>query len=224
MKRTTSIILAILLASTLVGCGSKNNNPEEELCPGKQPGVADKEPTPAAGFDTTVNMDFSSMDTRGKKVTNEIFAGTDKGAWLLFWRTDNDKSMDELKKLNEMIPTAEKNGYKIIGIVMDGDKNPEKAKEMTENIGFTNILWNNEVEKIYGDVLPFFTKEFHEENKNNFTNLPTTPKAGDPVSTATNSRGQIQTSCNLVPLVKEQIEDYWIKNNGNDTYEELTSK
>lgn len=94
----------------------------------------------AEGFDTTVDMSFTTTDTKGDTVTNDIFSGTDKGVWIVFWQTDNDKTAAELEKLNGMLDTAEKSGYKIVGVVMDGKDQPDKAKEMTEKLGFTNIV------------------------------------------------------------------------------------
>lgn len=220
MKKILSIAIAAMLALSLAGCGNTNSSSDEELCPGKQPGVAGNPPVLAEGFDTTVDMSFSTVDTNGNAVTNEIFAGTDHGVWLIFWQTDNDKTAAELEKLNGMLATAEENGYKIVGVVMDGKKNPEKAKEMTANLGFSNIVWNEEVAARYEGVGAFFTEEYHKENAENFANLKNPPKAGDPVSARTNSRGQMQSSCVLIPISETKIEEMW-QNNSNATYEEL---
>ena len=220
MKKFLSITIVAMLALSLMACGNKQQKTDEELCPGKQPGVAGKPPVMAEGFDTTVDMSFTTTDTKGNTVTNDIFSGTDKGVWIVFRQTDNDKTAAELEKLNGMLDTAEKSGYKVVGVVMDGKDQPDKAKEMTEDLGFTNIVWNDEVAKRYEGVDAFFTEAFHKENAENFAMLENPPKAGDPVSVRANSRGQLQSSCVLVPMSEAKIEDMW-KNNSNATYEEL---
>lgn len=175
----------------------------------------------AEGFDQTVDMTFHTKDTNGTPVTNEIFSGTERGVWLVFWQTDNDKSLTELTRLNDMLPIAKENGYKIVGIVMDGEENSDKAKEMTTNLGFTNIIWNDEVASRYNGISNFFSKEFYENNKELYSQFIVMPNLGDPVSGLANSRGQLQSSCTMIPMSNEKIEEQWKNNNSNATFEEL---
>ena len=221
MKKLLALILSVILVISLAGCADKQSNTDDKICPGKQPGVAGKPPVKADGFDPNVNMDFSSKDTMGNPVTNKIFADAKRGVWLVFWQTDNDKSEAELKKMKEMLPIAQENGYKIIGVVMDGEKNPDKAKKMTADLDFTNIIYNNEVEKIYGDAGKFFTEKYYKDNKIDLSKFSEPIKVGDPVSTRANYRGQLQSSCYLVPIGKKKVEEIWKSNDSNATYEEL---
>jgi len=221
MKKIIAILMAALMAASLAGCAGKQTSQDEEICPGKQIGDEGVPPTMAEGLDPTVDMSFTTVDTNGKSVTNEIFAGTEKGVWLVFWQTDNDKSEAELKRLDDMIPTAEENGYKIIGIVMDGEKNKNTVKEMTADLGFSNLIWNDEVASRFDGVAQFFTEQFYKENQSDLEQLDPKPSCGDPVSTRANSRGQIVTSCTLVPVSIEKMERLMQDNDSNMTYEEL---
>ncbi len=220
MKKLMSVFLSAIFAVSLTACSaSKTSN--NEICPGKQPGVEGKAPVMAAGFDSNEKMNFSSVDLNGNKVTNNIFADCKRGTWLVFWQADNDKSREEIKKLNAMLPIAKENGYKIVGIVMDGEKNLKKAKEMTADIEFTNIIYNKEIAEIYKDAGAFFTEKYYKDNAEGLTQMIPKPKMGDPVTTRTNKRGQIQSSCYLVPLSKTQLEEMWKNIDSNATYEEV---
>lgn len=221
MKKIIAILMAALMAASLAGCAGKQAAQDDDICPGKQPGVAGNPPVMAEGFDPTVDMRFTTVDTNGNFVTNEIFAGTEKGVWLVFWKTDNGKSESELKRMNDMLSTAEENGYKIVGIVMDGEKNTKKAKEMTADLKFTNIIWNDEVASRFDGVAQFFSKEYYDENLEEYEKFEAVPDFGDPVSTYANSRGQIQSSCYLVPPSNEKIEEMWKTINANASFEEL---
>jgi|GEM_PF-2395890 len=221
MKKFISICLSGIVAISLTACSATKSSNNDEICPGKKPGAAGKPPVMAEGFDPNEKMDFSSVDLKGNKVTNNIFADCKRGTWLVFWQTDNDKSMAELKKLNEMLPIAKENGYKIVGIVIDGEKHLKKAKEMTSGIEFTNIIYNKEVAAIYKGVEQFFTEKYYKDNAKDLAQMTPQPKIGDPVTTRTNKRGQIQTSCYLVPVGKINLEEIWKKNDSNLTYEGL---
>jgi hypothetical protein len=221
MKKFISIFLSGIVAISLTACSATKSSNNDEICPGKKPGAAGKPPVMAEGFDPNEKMDFSSVDLKGNKVTNNIFADCKRGTWLVFWQTDNDKTMAELNKLNEMLPIAKENSYKIVGIVIDGEKNLKKAKEMTSDIEFTNIIYNKEVEAIYKDTGAFFTEKFYKDNAKDLAQITPQPKMGDPVTTCTNKRGQLQSSCYLVPIGKKNLEEMWKNNNSNATYEEL---
>lgn len=221
MKKMIAILMAVLISASLAGCAGKQTAQDDEICPGKQSGAAGNAPVQAEGFDPTADMSFTTVDTDGNSVTNEIFAGTDKGVWLVFWQTDNDKSETELKRLNDMLAIAEENGYKIVGVVMDGEKNTKAAKEMAADLSFTNIIWNDEVASRFDGVAQFFSKEYYDENLETYEQLESAPDFGDPVSTYANSRGQIQSSCFLVPPSNEKIEDIWKTINANASFEEL---
>lgn len=221
MKKIIAVLMAALMTASLAGCAGKQTSQDEEICPGKQPGVAGQPPVMAEGFDPTVDMSFTTVDTNGNAVTNEIFAETEKGVWLIFWQTDNGKSESELKRMNDMLSTAEENGYKIVGIVMDGEKNKKKAKEMAEDLGFTNLIWNDEVALRFDGMAQFFSKKYYDENLEEYKKFEVVPDFGDPVSTYANSRGQIQSSCYLVPPSNEKIENMWKTINANATFEEL---
>ena len=221
MKKVSAILLAALMTASLAGCVGGKPALDEDICPGKLLGDEGTPPVQAEGFDPTVDMSFTTVDTNGNPVSNEIFAGSDKGVWLVFWQTDNGKSETELKRLNDMLSTAEENGYKIVGVVMDGEKNGQKAKEMTLDLDFTNILWNGEVAARYSGVADFFTESFYKENQEDLEKMEPKPNLGDPISTRANSRGQIQTSCTLVPISNEKMEQLMKDNNSNATYEEL---
>jgi hypothetical protein len=224
MKKFISIFLSAMLAVSLTACSTPQSSIDDEICPGKKPGAAGKPPVMADGFDPNEKMDFSSVDLKGNKVTNNIFADCKRGTWLVFWQTDNDKTMAELQKLNEMLPIAKENGYKIVGIVIDGEKNLKKAREITADIEFTNIIYNKEVEAIYKDVGMFFTEKFYKDNAKDLAQFTPPPKMGDPVTTRANKRGQLQSSCYLVPVGKKKLEEIWKNNDSNATYEELNEQ
>ena len=166
-------------------------------------------------------MSFTTVDTKGNSVTNEIFDGSERGVWLLFWETENEKSAAALAQLEGLLPDAEENGYKIIGVVMDGEENPETAAEMTADLHFDNLVWNNEMAQRYEGIIDFFNGTHYEENKQDYSQMNPQPHPGDPISTRTNSRGQIQTSCTLVPLTDEQILSRMQEFDSNMTYDEL---
>lgn len=221
MKKIITILTASLLAFSLVGCSNTQNTVDEDICPGKQLGEEGIPPAMAEGFDLTVDMSFNTTDTNGNAITNEIFSEADKGVWLVFWQTNNDKSSAELKRLNDMLPIAKDNGYKIVGIVMDGEKNPDQAKEMTSELEFNNIIWNEEVASRFDGVAQFFSKEYYAENLETYQQFESIPDLGDPVSTYANSRGQIQSSCFLLPPSNEKIENIWKTINANASFDEL---
>lgn len=225
MKKWIAILLTVTLAFSLAACGTKDEyDPTDDLCPGKQPGVSGNAPTQVEGFDPNEDMSFTTKDVDGKTVTNEIFAGTERGVWLVFWQTDSKKSAAELEKLNGLTDIAAENGYKILGVVMDGEKNADKAKEMTNGLNFDNILWNDSMALRYEGIVDFFTKEYFEENKVIFEQFNPVPQLGNPISTRTNSRGQMQTACYLVQLESEKIVETWKNNDSNATYEELVNE
>ena len=222
MKKSLTLLLTFLLTLSLAACGTKEEyDPTDDICPGKQPGVAGNEPVRAEGFDSDEDMSFETKDCKGNIVTNEIFSGTEHGVWMLFWETSSKKSVTELQTLNSMVDIAAKNGYKILGVVIDGEKNEKKAAEMTADLNFDNIIWNDSMAVHYPGIEDFFTKEYYEENKENFQGLDPMPALGNPVSTRTNSRGQVQTSCFLVPMEKNELERIWENNDSNASYEEL---
>lgn len=225
MKKSITILLAAMMVLTLSACSGKEDyDPTEDICPGKQPGVAGNAPVLAEGFDPNEDMSFTTADVNGNPVTNEVFAGTERGVWVVFWRTDNDKSEKELQKLNGLVDTANENGYKILGVVMDGEENADQAKEISNGLKFDNIIWNHSMSLIYEGIDAFFTKEYFEENKETIAQLDPVPKPGDPVSTRANSRGQLQSSCYLVPVGEEKLEEIWTNNDSNATYEELVNQ
>lgn len=219
-KKLIAILMTGILATSLVACGNTNKI-QEDICPGKTLGAEGQPMVRAEGFDPTVDMSFKTVDTNGNPVTNKIFEGSERGVYLVFWQTDNDKTIAELEKLNGLVDTAKEHQYKIVGVVMDGEKNAERAKDMAKDLKFENIIWNEEVASRYIGVEDFFSKEFHEDNKADLSQFNEMPKAGDPVSTRTNSRGQIQTSCTLVPIDAEKIEEIIKNNDSNATYGEL---
>lgn len=221
MKKIITMLIAALLIVSLAGCTNTQDTADKDICPGKQLGDEGAPMTKAEGFDQTVDMSFNTVDTNGNPVTNNVFSGTERGTWLVFWQTDNHKSITELKRLNNMLPIAEENGYKVVGIVMDGERNSKKAKEMTSELNFTNIVWNDEVAARYDGISDFFSKEFYEKNKEMYAQFTVMPELGEPVSTRVNSRGQLQTSCSLVTISDKKIEGMWKNNDSNATYEEL---
>lgn len=221
MKRFPAFVAALLAVLTLVGCGNSSAPQNEDICPGKQVGSEGVSPTRAEGFDETEDMRFTTVDTKGNTVTNEIFHGSERGVWLLFWQTDNEKSASALAQLEGLLPEAQKNGYKVIGVVMDGEKHSEAAANMTANLHFDNLIWNDEMAQRYDGVIDFFAGTHYEKNKEDYDQMEPKPRPGDPISTRTNSRGQIQTSCTLVPLTDEQILSRMQEIDSNMTYDEL---
>lgn len=233
MKRFLTVLLTVALTLSLTGCGAKEEAalPEDttvvtggDFCPGKLVGPEGTPMTPAAGFDETEDMSFTTVDVHGNTVTNDIFAGTDRGIWVVFWLADSDKSAAELIKLDGLTDKAAEYGYKILGVVMDGEKHADKARELAGELTFDNIIWNDSMALRYDGVWKFFTPEFYEENAENFAGLDSAPALGNPISTRTNSRGQIQTSCALVPLSEEKLTETWKDNDSNATYEELVAE
>lgn len=225
MKKMMMLFTTALLVLSLAGCTSGQQGAvDEDICPGKQIGDESVPMTKAEGFDPTVDMSFTTKDIEGNIVANEVFAGTERGAWLVFWQTDNDKSAAELARLDALREVAEENGYQIVGVVMDGEKNAEKAKEMSADMGFLNIVWNDEVDKRFSEVGDFFTKEYYDANQEMYEQLTVKPNLGDPVSTYTNSKGQIQSSCILVPISDEKLKAVWKEIDANATYEDLIAK
>lgn len=232
IKKSIMILITGIIATSLVACSNTNGNTkgildtniseiQGDFCPGKELGPEGQPMTLAEGFDTTVDMSFKTVDTNGNPVTNEIFAGSEHGVYLIFWQTDNDKTIAELEKLNSLVDVAKEHKYKIVGVVMDGEKNSKKAKDIAKDLKFQNIIWNKEVASRYVGVEDFFSEEFHEANKENFSQFSEIPKVDDPVSTLANSRGQVQSSFVLVPMDAEKIEEMIKNNDSNATYEEL---
>lgn len=230
MKRTIKIFLAAALALSLAACApaaqkpdapDTDNAPQGDFCPGKQIGPEGAPMARPAGFDPDEDMSFTTTDVAGNEVTNEIFAGSDRGVWVLFWRTDSDKSAPELEKLNGLTNEAAKHGYKILGVVMDGQENREKAAAMIDGLSFDNIIWNDSMAQRFEGIETFFTEEFFEENSKDMQGWDAIPGVKDPVSAYTNSRGQIQGPAYLVSLSEEKLTRFWEKNNSNATYEEL---
>lgn len=221
MKKLITMLMAVIITTSMIGCAKKQAVQDEDICPGKLLGDECSPMAMADGFDQTIDMTFHTKDTNGMSVTNEIFSGTEHGVWLIFWQTDNDKSLTALTQLNDMLPIAEENGYKVVGIVMDGEENFDKAKEMTTDLGFSNIIWNDEVASRYSGVSNFFSKEYYENNKELYSQITVMPNLGDPVSTMANSRGQLQSSCTLIPMSNEEIENKWRSIDSNATFEEL---
>lgn len=223
MKKWIAILLAAIMALSLAACGTTEEyDISENLCPGKQPGVSGNEPTQAEGFDPNEDMSFTTKDLTGNAVTNEIFAGTERGVWVLFWQTASKKSAAELEKLNGLVDVAAENGYKILSIVMDGEKNAETAKKMVTGLDFEHIVWNDSMALRFHGVEEFFTEEYYTDNSDLLKELEF--EVGDPISTRTNSRGQIQSSCNLVQPTSEKIADILKNNDSNATYEELVNQ
>lgn len=233
LNRLMSFSLAAVLAFSLTACGQKetpapNNGgasseipPAGDLCPGKALGPEGAPVTPAAGFDPNEDMSFTTTDVAGNEVTNEIFAGSDRGVWVVFWRTDSEKSAAELTKLNGLTDEAAQYGYQILGVVMDGEEDPDKTAEMTSELSFDNIVWNESMAVRFAGIEDFFSEEFFESNKDQFDELP---GAKDPVSTCTNSRGQMQSPCTLFPLSEEKIVSMMENLDCNATYEELMAE
>lgn len=222
MKRISLMLAALLALLSLAGCTSASN-PQSSggICPGKLLGDEGVEPIRAAGMDPTENMDFNTVDTCGNPVTNQVFADNERGVWLMFWQTDSEKSAAALAQLEALLPQAEEQGYQIVGVVMDGGQNPEKAAQMTDGLHFVNLVWNEEMAKRYDGIMAFFDGTRYEEDREDYEHMDPQPVPGDPVSTRANSRGQIQTSCTLVPLTDEQIVTRMRETDSNMTYEEL---
>ena len=222
MKRISLILAALLALLSLAGCSSASEpQSSEDICPGKLIGDEGVEPVRAAGMDPTENMDFNTVDTNGNPVSNQAFADNERGVWLMFWQVDNEKSAAALAQLEALLPQAEENGYQIVGVVMDGGQNPEKAAQMTDGLHFVNLVWNEEMAKRYDGILAFFDGTRYEEDREDYEHMDPQPVPGDPVSTRANNRGQIQTSCTLVPLTDEQIVTRMRETDSNMTYEEL---
>ena len=167
-------------------------------------------------------MRFTTKDLDGNTVSNEIFAGSERGVWVLFWQADSKKSAVELEKLNALTDAAAENGYKLLGVVMDGEKNADTAKEMVAGLSFENIVWNDSMAQRFDGIGDFFTQAYYEENSDWLKELAF--EVGDPISTRTNSRGQVQSSCNLVQPESEKIIETMEHNNSNATYEELVNE
>lgn len=222
MKRISLILAALLALLSLAGCtGASASQGSEDICPGKLMGDGGVEPVRAAGLDPEEDMGFATVDTAGNPVDNRVFAEGERGVWLLFWQTDSEKSAAALAQLEALLPQAEENGYQIVGVVMDGGQHPEKAARMTENLHFVNLVWNGEMAKRYDGIMAFFDGTRYEADREDYEHMDPQPLPGDPVSTRANSRGQIQTSCTLVPLTDEQIVTRMRETDSNMTYEEL---
>lgn len=232
MKRLLTFSLAAVLTFSLTACAQKEvpdsnggasseNLSTGDFCPGKALGPEGAPATPAAGFDPNEDMSFTTTDVAGKEVTNEIFAGSDRGVWVLFWRTDSEKSSAELSKLNGLTEEAAQYGYKILGVVMDGEENADKAAEMASELSFDNIIWNESMALRFAGIEDFFSEEFFESNKDQFDELR---GVKDPVSTCTNSRGQMQGPCTLFSLSEEKLVNSWKDLDCNATYDELMAE
>lgn len=222
MKIISLILAALLALLSLTGCtGASDPQGSEDICPGKLIGDEGVEPVRAAGLDPEEDMDFATVDTDGNPVDNRVFAEGERGVWLLFWQTDSEKSAAALAQLEALLPQAEENGYQIVGVVMDGGQHPEKAAQMTGGLHFVNLVWNEEMAKRYDGILAFFDGTRYEADREDYEHMDPQPLPGDPVSTRANSRGQIQTSCTLVPLTDEQIVTRMRETDSNMTYEEL---
>ncbi len=140
MKRFPAFAAAFLTVLSLAGCGNLSVPQNEDICPGKQVGAEGVPVMKAEGFDETEDMSFTTADTKGNSVTNEIFNGSERGGWLLFWETDNENSREALAQLERLLPDAKENGYKMIGVVMDGEKHPETAAKMTADLHFATKI------------------------------------------------------------------------------------
>ena len=221
MKRFPAFAAAFLTVLSLAGCGNLSAPQNEDICPGKQVGAEGVPVIKAEGFDETEDMSFTTADTKGNSVTNEIFNGSERGVWLLFWETDNENSREALAQLERLLPDAKENGYKMIGVVMDGEKHPETAAKMTAELHFDNLIWNDEMAQRYEGIMDFFDGTHYEKNKEDYAQMNPKPHPGDPISTRTNSRGQLQTSCTLVSLTDEQILSRMQEIDSNMTYDEL---
>lgn len=222
MKRISLILTALLAFFALAGCTSASDPQSSgDTCPGKRLGEDVVEPVRAAGLDPEEDMAFTTVDTDGNPVSNQVFADNERGVWLLFWQTANEKSAAALAQLEALLPQAEENGYQIVGVVMDGGQNPDKAARMTEDLHFVNLVWNEEMARRYDGILAFFDGTRYEADREDYERMDPQPLPGDPVSTRANSRGQIQTSCTLVPLTDEQIVTRMRETDSNMTCEEL---
>ena len=212
MKIISLILAALLALLSLTGCTGAS---------GKLIGDEGVEPVRAAGLDPEEDMGFATVDTDGNPVDNRVFAEGERGVWLLFWQTDSEKSAAALAQLEALLPQAEENGYQIVGVVMDGGQHPEKAAQMTGGLHFVNLVWNEEMAKRYDGIMAFFDGTRYEADREDYEHMDPQPVPGDPVSTRANSRGQIQTSCTLVPLTDGQIVTRMRETDSNMTYEEL---
>lgn len=222
MKIISLILAALLALLSLTGCtGASDPQGSEDICPGKLIGDEGVEPVRAAGLDPEEDMGFATVDTDGNPVDNRVFAEGERGVWLLFWQTDSEKSAAALAQLEALLPQAEENGYQIVGVVMDGGQHPEKAAQMTGGLHFVNLVWNEEMAKRYDGIMAFFDGTRYEADREDYEHMHPQPVPGDPVSTRANSRGQIQTSCTLVPLTDGQIVTRMRETDSNMTYEEL---
>lgn len=222
MKIISLILAALLALLSLTGCtGASDPQGSEDICPGKLIGDEGVEPVRAAGLDPEEDMGFATVDTDGNPVDNRVFAEGERGVWLLFWQTDSEKSAAALAQLEALLPQAEENGYQIVGVVMDGGQHPEKAAQMTGGLHFVNLVWNEEMAKRYDGIMAFFDGTRYEADREDYEHMDPQPVPGDPVSTRANSRGQIQTSCTLVPLTDGQIVTRMRETDSNMTYEEL---
>ena len=222
MKIISLILAALLALLSLTGCtGASDPQGSEDICPGKLIGDEGVEPVRAAGLDPEEDMGFATVDTDGNPVDNRVFAEGERGVWLLFWQTDSEKSAAALAQLEALLPQAEENGYQIVGVVMDGGRHPEEAAQMTGGLHFVNLVWNEEMAKRYDGIMAFFDGTRYEADREDYEHMDPQPVPGDPVSTRANSRGQIQTSCTLVPLTDGQIVTRMRETDSNMTYEEL---
>lgn len=224
MKKLPALTAAVLAALSLAACGAPSEPQGGDVCPGKQAGADGVPVTTPQGFDENEDMSFTTVDTQGNAVTNEVFAGSERGVWLMFWQTGIDRSRAALEQLERLLPEAEKNGYKVIGVVMDGGEHSDKAAEMTEGLHFTNLVWNDEMAARYDGIEAFFDGSRYEQDEDVYLQMSPRPDVGDPVSTRANSRGQIQTSCTLVPLSDEQIVSRMERFDSDMTYEEALAE
>ena len=213
MKRILSVILLIgILSTAFVGCSSKPTI--EEIVQAVEEGKLTFSDAIEKGYLTEKDVDeyrkengliekalnkvvsapklnsFTTTDTNGEEVTQEIFKNGENGVYVVFWDTSNEDAIKEVNELNEIYETAIENKYEIVGIVVDKE-NAEAAKEIAKDIKFKNVLFNDEMKKSLANGLDMIK------------NLP--------ISVYSNSNGDLITAWYIGVTDKEKLKKDWAK-------------
>lgn len=170
-KRIKSIIVVGIVAMLMTACSSKPS--KKEIIKAIEDGRMSVETVIKDGLMTEEELieegvlevveasnkmelcpklnNFKTTDMKGNEVTEELFKNVKNSTKVVFWKTDSEESIQEIKELNEIYNMAKESGFEIVGIVMDTE-NEEKAKEICADIEFPNILFTDSMKESLGDV------------------------------------------------------------------------
>lgn len=177
MRKTTAILLAVLLVISMTSCGSTPS--DDKIKAALEDGTITVEDAKSKGWidDEWIEANFETIEAKSKiylfdpfqtsyldgaPASSELIEGK---MCLVFFNTTKDGTMDKLQVFNKISEEMTSAGIPVLGIITD--ENPDEAVEKLSDITFPIIVYNEEmqaslakyIELINSDVVSIFTKE-----------------------------------------------------------------